>query len=143
MLLIISYAYTHTVPVTHQNVAEVLAAGNQFLVQGIIRACCSFLEDQLCLTNCIGIWRLVNFYHCTGLKEKVFIYILHNFENIVCVSEELLSLSLEQLIVIIENDHLNVKHENTVFEAIQHWINRLPDQRLGHISVLLPKVTKP
>lgn len=142
MQLIINYAYTHSVPVTHQNVAEVLAAGDQFLVQGIVQACCFFLEDQLCLTNCIGIWRLVNFYHCPELKQKVYFYILHNFENIVCVSEELLNLSLEELIVIIENNHLNVKHENTVFEAIQRWINHLPDQRRGYISVLLPKVTK-
>lgn len=142
MQLIINYAYTHSIPVTKHNVAEVLAAGDQFWVQGIIQACCCFLEDQLCLRNCIGIWRLVSFYHCPELKQKVFFYILHNFEDIVCVSNELLNLSLEQLVVIIENDHLNVQHENTVFEAIQRWINHVPDQRRGCISVLLPKVTK-
>ncbi|XP_026162064.1 kelch-like protein 10 [Mastacembelus armatus] len=140
MQLIINYAYTHTVPVTEDNVVEVLAAGDQFLVPGIVQACCFFLEDQLCLRNCIGIWRLVDLYYCPELKHKVFLYILDHFEAIACVSQELLELSVEQLAVIIENDHLNVKQENTVFEAVLHWINHLPDQRRGHMSVLLPKV---
>ncbi|XP_070759024.1 kelch-like protein 10 [Enoplosus armatus] len=140
MHLIINYAYTHSVPLTNDNVVEVLAAADQFLVPGIIQTCCFFLEDQLCLRNCIGIWRLVDFYHCPELRDKVFLYILHRFEEIVCVSQELLELSVQQLAAIIGSDLLNVKKESTVFEAILRWINHLPDQRQGHISVLLPKV---
>lgn len=141
MHLIINYAYTHSVPLTEGNVVEVLAAADQFLVPGIVQTCRFFLEDQLCLRNCIGIWRLVDFYHCPELRHKVFHFILNHFEKIVCVSRELLQLSVQQLAAIIENDHLNVKRENTVFEAVLRWINHLPDQRRGHISVLLPKVT--
>ncbi|XP_070693595.1 kelch-like protein 10 [Pempheris klunzingeri] len=137
---IINYAYTNSVPLTEANVVEVLAAADQFMVPGILQTCCFFLEDQMCVTNCIGIFRLVDFYHCPDLKRKVFFYILNNFEEMVCVSHEFLQLSVEQLASIIENDHLSVKRENTVFEGILHWINHQPDQRRGHISVLLPKV---
>lgn len=141
MHLIIRYAYSQSVPVTEDNVVEVLAAADQFLVPGIVQACCFYLEDQLCLKNCIGIWRLVEFYHCPDLRHKVFLYILHHFQEIACVSQELLELSVQQLTTIIENDQLNVRQENTVFEAILRWINHSPDQRRGYISVLLPKVT--
>ncbi|XP_035518191.1 kelch-like protein 10 [Morone saxatilis] len=140
MQLIINYAYTRSVTVTEDNVLEVLATADQFLVPGIIHTCCLFLEEQLCPKNCIGIWRLVDFYHCPELKEKVFLYILHRFEEIVCVSQELLDLSVRQLGAIVENDHLNVKGENTVFEAVLGWINHLPEQRRLYISVLLRKV---
>ncbi|XP_044066355.1 kelch-like protein 10 [Siniperca chuatsi] len=140
MHFIINYAYTHSVPVTKDNVVEVLAAADQFLVLGIVQTCCFFLEDQLCQRNCIGIWRLVDFYHCPELRDKVFLYILHCFEEIVCVSQELLELSAQQLAAIIESDLLNVKRENSVFEAVLRWINHLPDQRRGHISLLLSKV---
>ncbi|XP_040890320.1 kelch-like protein 10 [Toxotes jaculatrix] len=140
MNLIINYAYTRSVPVTEDNVVEVLAAAEQLLVPGIVQACCFFLENQLCPENCIGIWKLVDFYHCPELKHKVFLYILYHFEDIACVSQELLELSVQQLATIIENDHLNVKQENTVFEVVLRWIDHLPDQRRDHISVLLPKV---
>lgn len=142
MHLIINYAYTHTVPVTEGNVVEVLAAADQFLVPGIVQICCFFLENQLCLANCIGMWRLVDFYYCPELRHKIFLYILHHFEEIVRVSQELLELSVQQMAAVIESDHLNVKRENTVFEVVLRWINHLPDQRRCHISVLLPKVTK-
>ncbi|XP_049893921.1 kelch-like protein 10 [Epinephelus moara] len=140
MHLIINYAYTHSVAVTDVNVMEVLAAADQFLVTGIVQTCCVFLENQLCLENCIGIWRQIDCYHLPELKHKVFYYILDHFEELALASQELLELSVQQLAAIIENDHLNVRQENIVFEAILRWINHLPDQRRGHISELLPKV---
>ncbi|XP_054473568.1 kelch-like protein 10 [Anoplopoma fimbria] len=140
MRLIINYAYTHSVTLTEDNVLEVFAAADQFLVSGIVQTCCFFLEDQLCLTNCIGIWRLMHFYHCPELMRKVFFFILHRFEEIICVSEEILELSVQQLVAIIENDHLNVRREDTAFETVLRWIYHLPEQRQGLISELLPKV---
>ncbi|XP_053171566.1 kelch-like protein 10 [Scomber japonicus] len=140
MNLIICYAYTDSVPVTEDNVVEILAAADQFLVPGIVQACSFFLEDQLCLNNCIGIWKLVDFYHCPDLKYKVFLYILYHFLEVVNASKEFLDLSVQELAAIIENDHLNVRREDKVFETILYWINHLPAQRRGYISELLPKV---
>lgn len=142
MHLIIQYSYNHSVPVTKANVVELLAAADQFLVPGIVQICCSFLENQLCLANCISIWRVVDIYFCPELQSKIFFYILHHFEEVVCASQELLELSVQQLAAIIENDHLNVRREDTVFEIVLRWMNHLPDQRRCHISVLLSKVTK-
>nr|XP_046241233.1 kelch-like protein 10 [Scatophagus argus] len=140
MQLLINYAYTNSVPVTEGNVVEMLEAADQFMIPGIVQICCFFLEDQLCPTNCIGIWRLVEFYHCPELRSKVFLYILHHFEEIARVSQELMELSVLQLIAIIEDDRLNVKREDTVFEVVLSWINHLLDQRQCHMPVLLPKV---
>jgi len=142
MHLIINYAYTRSVPVTEDNVVDVLEAADQFLVPGMVQACCFFLEDRISLRNCISIWRLVDFYHCPEFRDKVLLFILHHFEEIVSISQEFLDLSEHQLAAIIDSDHLNVKEENMVFDLVLQWINHLPDQRRGQLSMLLPKVTK-
>ncbi|MBN3313788.1 KLH10 protein, partial [Atractosteus spatula] len=140
MKLIIEYAYTRTVPITADNVEGLLAAADQFSILGIVRACCDFLESQLCLENCIGICQFADFYHCPGLRRKAYLFILHHFEEVVKVSQEFLELSAGQLRDIIEKDDLNVKQEDVVFEAILRWIAQAPSERQACISVLLPKV---
>uniref|UniRef100_W5N4M0 Kelch like family member 10 n=1 Tax=Lepisosteus oculatus TaxID=7918 RepID=W5N4M0_LEPOC len=140
MKLIIEYAYTRTVPITADNVEGLLAAADQFSILGIVRACCDFLESQLCLENCIGICQFADFYHCPGLRRKAYLFILHHFEELVKVSQEFLELSAGQLRDIIEKDDLNVKQEDVVFEAILRWIAQAPSERRACISVLLPKV---
>ncbi|KAM3871717.1 kelch-like protein 10 [Diretmus argenteus] len=140
MRLIIEYAYTRSVPVTENNVEELLAAADQFCVMGIVQACCDFLEDQLRLENCIGVWKLTEVYYCPDLRRKAYLFILHHFEEMLGVSEQFVELSLQQLTDLIEEDELNVKQESTVFEAVLRWIAHVPQERNGHISVLLPKV---
>ncbi|XP_066576549.1 kelch-like protein 10 [Amia ocellicauda] len=140
MKLLIQYAYTRAVPITNDNVQELLVAADQFAVLGLLQDCCNFLESQLCLENCIGIWHYAKFYFCSELQSAAHRYILRHFEHLVEASDEFLELSLDQLLNIIEKDDLNVKQEYVVFEAILCWIDHTPSERRGHISVLLPKV---
>lgn len=140
MKLIIEYAYTRTVPITPDNVERLLAAADQFNIMGIVRGCCEFLKSELCLDNCIGICKFTDYYYCPELRQKAYMFILHNFEEMVKVSAEFLELSVTELKDIIEKDELNVKQEDAVFEAILKWISHDPQNRKQHISVLLPKV---
>ncbi|XP_043916347.1 kelch-like protein 10 [Protopterus annectens] len=137
---IIEYAYTRTVAITNDNVEQLLAAASQFHVIGIVSACCEFLESQLCSENCIGIWKIANCYHCFELKNKANIFILHNFEQMVKVSDEILQLSSSELGEFIEKDELNVKQEEVVFEAIMKWISHEPQERKKILPLLLQKV---
>lgn len=140
MKLVIEYAYTRTVSITAENVESLLGTADQFNIMGIIRLCCEFLKSQLCLENCIGICRLTNHYHCPGLRQTAYMFILHNFEELIKVSTEFLDLSIDELTDIIEKDELNVKQEEVVFDAILKWITHDPWQRRQHIPILLSKV---
>ncbi|XP_072212513.1 kelch-like protein 10 [Excalfactoria chinensis] len=140
MKLVIEYAYTRTVSITAENVESLLGTADQFNIMGIIRLCCEFLESQLCLENCIGICRLTNYYHCPRLRQTAYMFILHNFEELIKVSTEFLDLSIHELTDIIEKDELNVKQEEVVFDAILKWITHDPWQRKQHIPILLSKV---
>uniref|UniRef100_A0A672NPT7 Kelch like family member 10 n=1 Tax=Sinocyclocheilus grahami TaxID=75366 RepID=A0A672NPT7_SINGR len=139
--LIIQYAYTRSVLITEENVLELLVAADQFIVSGLIDACCQFLESRLCPENCIGICMFTEDFHsCSKLRHKAKLYILQHFEEVLQVSEEFLELSVEQLEEIIDKDELIVKQEEVVFEAVLHWIDHAPESRRNHIAMLLPKV---
>ncbi|NWI97391.1 KLH10 protein, partial [Pitta sordida] len=143
MGLIINYAYTGTVPITEDNVESLLAAADQFNVMGIVNLCSEFLSSRLCFENCIGMCRLTNYYYCPDLRAAACMYILHHFEEVCQVSEEFLELSAEDLAHIIEKDELNVKREETVFEAVVRWIAHDPQHRRQYIAYLLGKVRLP
>ncbi|XP_066576868.1 kelch-like protein 10 [Amia ocellicauda] len=140
MKLIIQYAYTLTVPISPNNVQELLVAADQLAVLDLMQTCCNFLEAQLCIENCIGISQIAELHFCFKLHRVAHRYVRHHFGLVAKASEEFLELSLDQLTNIIEKDDLNVNQEDVVFEAILRWIDHAPNERRGHISVLLPKV---
>ncbi|NXL36453.1 KLH10 protein, partial [Glaucidium brasilianum] len=140
MRLIIEYAYTGTVPITTDNVEDLLVAADQFNVMGIVTLCCEFLKSQLCVENCVSICRLTDCYYCPDLREAASLFILHHFSEITKVSTEFLDLSLDDLKLIIEKDELNVTREEAVFEAVLMWIAQDPQSRRQHIAELLGKV---
>ncbi|KAM6333863.1 kelch-like protein 10 isoform 2-T2 [Alca torda] len=140
MRLIIEYAYIRTVPVTADNVQSLLTAADQFNVMGIVRLCCEFLYSQMCSENCVGIYRLSDYCYCPELREAAHVFILRHFEEVTRLSTEFLDLSIEEFTHILEKDELNVKQEETAFEAILKWIDHAPQDRRRHIAVLLGKV---
>ncbi|KAK2851195.1 hypothetical protein Q5P01_007471 [Channa striata] len=140
MKLVIGFAYTNFVPVTHKNVQELFVTADRFNVMGIIEACSDFLEEQLTPHNCIGIWRFTDSYYYPEIKNKAFRFLLNHFEEVATTSEEFLLLSAQELCKIIESDQLIVKKEKTVFEAILRWVSGSTEERREHISLLLSKV---
>ncbi|XP_072524064.1 kelch-like protein 10 [Salminus brasiliensis] len=141
MELILQYAYSDDVVITSENVQHLLAAADQLDVLGLVGLCCNFLEKQLCPENCIGICRFADCYSCSELYQRAYAYILHHFEEVVREpGEEFLELTLPQLSDVLEKDELNVKKEETVFEAVLKWIEHSPMLRSSCIVVLLPKV---
>ncbi|KAJ8402599.1 hypothetical protein AAFF_G00366820 [Aldrovandia affinis] len=140
MKIIIEYAYAQSVSVTEDNLERLLPAADQFCILGIVQACSDFMEAQLCIQNCIGIWRFTNIYFCLDLRRTAYRFILQNFEMIRQTSQEFVELTLSELCHIIEKDDLNIKHEDRVFDAVLLWTAHMPTERKPHLSMLLPKV---
>ncbi|KAF3694238.1 Kelch-like protein 10 [Channa argus] len=139
MELIIQFAYTGSVMVTEDNVQDLLLAANMLNVVEIVQTCSNFLSEHLCPENCVSIWQFTNICFCPELRHRAHRYIVHHFMEVV-FQDEFLQLSVQELTDILERDDLNVKKESTVFEAILRWISHLPEEREGHIAVLLSKV---
>ncbi|XP_061835856.1 kelch-like protein 10 [Nerophis lumbriciformis] len=139
MQFFIDFAYTGSVSVTEDNVQDLLIAADKFSVRGIVQTCCTFLTEQLCPENCIGIWQFTKNCYAPELQLQAFEYMLYRFEE-VANTDELQQLSLQDFCDILDRDDLIVKKENTIYEAILHWIAHAPGERSGSIAVLLEKV---
>nr|XP_057937268.1 kelch-like protein 10 isoform X2 [Doryrhamphus excisus] len=139
MQLFIDFAYTGSVSVTEDNVQDLLVAADKFNVIGIVQTCSTFLTEQLCPENCIGIWQFTKNCHTPELQLKAYQYILYHFEE-VATADELRQLSMPDFCDILDRDDLIVKKENIVYEAILHWIGHAPWERGRNLAVLLAKV---
>lgn len=142
MQLIILFAYTGNVSVTEDVVQDLLFAADQLLVIGVIHACWDFLEEHLSPENCIGIWQFTSICYYPRLQHKFYQYIIDNFEEVSC-SAEVSLLSLEEIYGILARDDLIVRHEESVYHALQHWITQAPEERTEHLAWLFSKVWKP
>ncbi|XP_074011112.1 kelch-like protein 10 [Numenius arquata] len=136
MRLILEFAYTGTAPVTADNVESLLIAADQFNVMGLVRLCCEFVKSQLCLENCVGIWRFTDYYYCPDLREAAHEFILQHFEEMARVSTEFLELSFNELERMLEKDGVHMKEE-AVFEALLKWIAHDLQNRRQHVVFLL------
>ncbi|XP_034945514.1 kelch-like protein 10 [Chelonus insularis] len=135
--LILDYAYTGTCKVTAENVEQLLPFADQFQVQGVVQLCCQFLLQELKPDNCLGIYKFAKHYFCKDSNEKCKKYIYHHFKEIYKENSEFKELDHNELISILENDELNVRNEETVFEAIKSWVEVNEKERKEYLPMLL------
>uniref|UniRef100_UPI00358FF260 kelch-like protein 10 n=1 Tax=Myxine glutinosa TaxID=7769 RepID=UPI00358FF260 len=140
MHLLCNFSCTGFLPVTDHNVHDLLIAANYYGMASVLTLCCEFLKNQICFENCIGIYMFAQTYCCNDLVMIATKFILKNFVDVVCGSEEFAELPLDDLIKFIERDDLNVKNEAFVFEAVLKWIGHSVHERKENFVKLLPKV---
>ncbi|XP_021363093.1 kelch-like protein 21 [Mizuhopecten yessoensis] len=139
---ILEYVYTGRVEITTDNAQELLAAGSLFNYPAIIEACCQFLKCQLFPSNCLGIENFAILHSCKRLQEDAHKFVLENFSAVV-EFEEFLEFSAERLKVYVSSDWIDVRKEETVYEAIMRWLHFDLDNRKYYMFQLLEFVRLP
>ncbi|KAF8774557.1 Kelch-like ECH-associated protein 1 like protein [Argiope bruennichi] len=139
MAIIIHFAYTGQVKIEENNVCNLLPAATMFQVPHIIDACCSFLENQLDPSNCIGIADFALQHSCNNLYAVANQFIDQHFSQ-VSQGEEFLALSALQMIKLIKRDELNVRSEMEVFNAVLRWVKHDKPRRCPRLSDILNAV---
>nr|CAD7256029.1 unnamed protein product [Timema shepardi] len=134
---ILDYAYTGRCKITSDNVQMLLPAADQYEIVGIIQQCCRFLLEELRPSNCLGILRFAHHYFCRELENKGRRYVLYNFKKILRESLEFKDLLAEELEIILKDDELNIRNEETVFEAIMQWVEADAEGRKHHLGSLI------
>lgn len=71
------------------------------------------------------------------IQRKVREYVLYNFLEIVAINNEMLSLSCEDLLDIINDDALNTKNEEPIWEFCLRWIDFDEKNRRESVPLLL------
>ncbi|KAL4085413.1 hypothetical protein QTP88_027272 [Uroleucon formosanum] len=133
--LLVDFIYSGDIIVTKKNVQDLLAAANILQLQEVKKACCDFLQSQLCPTNCISINAIADFYSCMKLIKNSELYIYQHFSE-VFGGDEFLALSSEQVIKLISSDKLVVPSEEKVFESVIRWVK----YELGSRKSILPQL---
>lgn len=137
MEIVVDFAYTREASVTSDNVEELLPVADQLHIVGLVKACCKFLKAKLAIDNCIGIRNFARNYFCTLLANDAMRFVLRNFSEICEKSNELLTLTLEEMVEILGHEELNAKTEEPVFETVIRWIDHDVQNRRQHIFPLL------
>lgn len=139
MLQLIDYAYTGRAEINVENAQELLAAGSLFQYPAIMEACCEFLAKHLHPSNCLGIENFAHMHSCTKLELEAHQFALENFSAVV-EYDEFLELSPARLISYLSSDLIDVRNEETVYDAAMLWIQSDVEERIRHLTMVLENV---
>jgi kelch-like protein 20 len=142
MEAIINYCYTATIEVNEDNVQELLPAACLFQLTWVRDACCDFLKEQLCPSNCLGVKGFADAHSCTDLCLAASNFAQQHFIDII-ECEEFLELLPRQLIDLLKSEELNVQNEEKVYESVMKWVKHDPSNRQQYLADLLKHVRLP
>lgn len=108
----------------------------------MVDACAGFLSKSLHLESCIGILNLAESHALAALKTRAEEYITSQFSQVV-QQQDFLELPAESLEAVLQNDELDVKCEECVFEALMRWVRAQQDERYPLLGRLLTHVRLP
>lgn len=81
-----------------------------------------------------------SYYYFGALKNAAYKYITKEFMAIAEQGDELMKLQKEEFKQIIEDNQLNVKREEFVWDVLLKWVDKDPMDRKNDMLLLLPKV---
>lgn len=134
--LILDFAYTGHCNVDETNVEKLLPVADQLDCVGVVQKCCQFLLNELKPDNCLGIFKFARDYFCKDLQEKGWNYIRSNFMDVITDNPEFEDLTFDEMYSLLSDDQLNVRYEESVFDAITIWINKNPEKRKKYVHSL-------
>ncbi|XP_072333529.1 kelch-like protein 24 isoform X2 [Scyliorhinus torazame] len=139
---VIDYMYGGRVDIREDNVQSLLEASDLFQVSALRQGCVEFLENQLAPCNCLGFLSFANLFSIQALSEKSKRFLLERFPDVI-QHEEFLQLSKDDLCDQLTSDFLAVTKEETVFEAVMHWVYHDVPNRRRALKELLERVRIP
>lgn len=142
MEFLLDFVYTESIQVSVENVQALLPAACLLQLEGVQKACCKFLEQQLDPSNCLGIRSFAESHGCEELRYAAEKYILKHFVDLV-QSEEFFQLSSDNVESLIKCDNLTVPSEEAVFEAVISWIKQDENKRTNCLPKMLQYVRLP
>lgn len=139
MKRVIEYAYTGHLEITVDNAQDMLAAGSMFQYPDIVEACCRFLTNHLHPSNCLGIEEFAHLHCCDELEGDSHKFVLDNFSTVV-EFEEFVELPMARLNSYLSSDLIDVRSEETVYEAALRWVKHDLDNRKKQACQLMDRI---
>lgn len=139
---LLRYIYTGKTDAIRENTEKVLAGAVRLQIPCLQELCEDLLAVRLTVDTCVSMYKLASALGCGSLTKKCWGYLLEFFENVVRC-EEFMSLSVDDLISIINDDDLNTSSEEVVCDAVLSWISADPATRGQYLEKLFGFVRFP
>uniref|UniRef100_A0A1A9ZYG2 Kelch-like protein diablo n=1 Tax=Glossina pallidipes TaxID=7398 RepID=A0A1A9ZYG2_GLOPL len=139
---IVDYMYTGEITITEGSVQALLSASDLLQIDWLKNQCELFLKRRVKSTNCFGIWRVADMYSCKELFHYCNKYILLCFPRLVD-TKEFLTLSFDELKMIITDDNLYVRGEDIAYHGLLKWVKHDPESRRFHLYELMSQIHLP
>lgn len=142
VVTIIQYMYTAVINIDNSNVQNIFTAASLFEMLGLCELCANHMKKELHISNCVGVYAFGSYHSWEALKQASRNFLVDRFLQ-VCMSEEFQQLSFEDFSEVIADDNLNVQKEETVFEAIERWVECDLDSRQHYLGQLFRHLRLP
>ncbi|KAL1139483.1 hypothetical protein AAG570_006467 [Ranatra chinensis] len=140
MNALLEYAYLRKIHLNAENVSKMLTTADYLSILGVLDLCCEYLKENLRPENCIGILIFARDHFCKKLEESALMYVMRNFVEVAQKSEEVLLLSVAEVVSLVGADLLNVKSEEIVWEFVLKWINHDQGNRKQYLVNLMSQI---
>ncbi len=141
--VVLDFMYRGEIHLTEENVTEVFPASDLFQLSELRNICCDYFLNQLCSSNCLGIWRYARSFCSASLEATAWCYLAKNFADVVACSEEFRSLSRDELCTILSANNLDIDTEMDAHGAVLTWLLHNLEERKQHLAELLSYVRLP
>ncbi|XP_019634970.1 PREDICTED: kelch-like protein 24 [Branchiostoma belcheri] len=136
---ILDFLYTGKICIGKDDVQDILKTAHMLQFDRIVQYCHTFIQDNLCLSNCLGVMSLADMYGLSVLKTKARDMAVSNFPD-VTQEEEFRSLSVQELADILGDERLKVTNEDDVVQSVLRWLDHVPENSKTGILKILQKI---
>ncbi|XP_048845793.1 actin-binding protein IPP isoform X2 [Brienomyrus brachyistius] len=140
--ILLDFIYTGMIDLNVDSVQELIVAADMLQLSEVVSICCEFLKSQMDPSNCIGIYQFLEQIACLDMLEFTENYICVHFLE-VCVLEEFLGLTKDQLVKLLRSEELRIEDEYQVFTAAMDWVLHDVAKRKKHVVEVLDPVRFP
>ena len=126
---ILEFIYNGNVKIsTQENAEQLVAAADYLILPGLKLLASNFLEENLCIANCVPMFHFAEQYQCEELAASTRKFIHANFTS-VAETEQFMSLSSCEVERWISSDDIVISAEEDVFHIIIKWVGYDTKQR--------------
>ena len=140
--LILGFLYSGQISLNENNVTELYPAAKLFQLELLQKVCCDYFMNQLCTSNCVGIWKYARTYNDCFLEKSAWDYLTAHFMELIG-HEEFLSLESSNLRTILSSDELELSSEMDSYSAVMIWLQHDLSSRKKDILSLISCVRFP
>lgn len=140
--LVLDFLYSGRISLDENNVTEIYPAAKLFQLDLLQRVCSDYFINQLCTSNCIGVWKYARTYNDPFLERSAWSYLMAHFTELV-KCEEFLSLESQDLCKLLFSDELELNREMDSYSAAMTWLKHDFNSRKKSIVSLITCVRFP